>query len=121
MSTTNDYASILAESGIDYAGAMDRFGGNEALYRRLAVKFLDDQHIEALEKALEASDIEQAFREAHSLKGIVGNLSFTNLYRASCLISEELREGNLAAAQEIMKPLKEARDLVTRVLERFSA
>ena len=49
MSTTNDYASILAESGIDYAGAMDRFGGNEALYRRLAVKFLDDQHIEAIE------------------------------------------------------------------------
>ncbi|MEG2934291.1 MAG: Hpt domain-containing protein [Gordonibacter sp.] len=117
MSTTNDYASILTESGIDYAEAMDRFGGNAALYRRLAVKFLDDQHIEALEKALEASDIEQAFREAHSLKGIAGNLSF----RASCLISEELREGDLAAAQEIMEPLKEARDLVTRVLERFSA
>lgn len=120
MGTTNDYASILAESGIDYAEAMDRFGGNEALYRRLAVKFLDDQHVEALEKALEANDAEQAFREAHSLKGIAGNLSFTNLYRISCLISEELREGNLTAAQEIMEPLKEARNSVMQALEGFS-
>ena len=77
MGTTNDYASILAESGIDYAEAMDRFGGNEALYRRLAVKFLDDQHVEALEKALEANDAEQAFRETSRLPIFIASLALS--------------------------------------------
>ncbi|MEG1435591.1 MAG: Hpt domain-containing protein [Gordonibacter sp.] len=121
MSTANNPVEALAKGGIDYAEAMDRFGGNDALYRRLAVKFLDDRHFEALEKALESGDAEQAFREAHSLKGIVGNLSFTDLYRISCHISDALRDGNIVAAQEIMAPLREARVSVVEVLEGFSA
>ena len=41
----------LAKSGIDYVEAMERFGNNEDLYLRLAVKFLDDPHFSELQKA----------------------------------------------------------------------
>ena len=47
-----EYAEALKRNGIDYDGAMERFGGNAALYERLALKFLDDTHFAALEQAL---------------------------------------------------------------------
>ena len=71
-----EYAEALKRNGIDYDGAMERFGGNAALYERLALKFLDDAHFAALEQALADGDVDTAVREAHTLKGVAGNLSF---------------------------------------------
>lgn len=33
---------LLAANGVDYAEAMERFGGNKELYKKIAVKFIDD-------------------------------------------------------------------------------
>ena len=49
---TNDQTAMLARYGIDYAEAMERFCGNESLFARIAVKYLDDPHVDALEAAL---------------------------------------------------------------------
>lgn len=46
---TNDQTAMLARYGIDYAEAMERFCGNESLFARIAVKYLDDPHVDALE------------------------------------------------------------------------
>ena len=48
---TNDQTAMLARYGIDYAEAMERFCGNESLFARIAVKYLDDPHVDALEAA----------------------------------------------------------------------
>lgn len=58
-----EYAEALKRNGIDYDGAMERFGGNAALYERLALKFLDDAHFAALEQALADGDVDAAVRE----------------------------------------------------------
>ena len=77
---TNDQTAMLARYGIDYAEAMERFCGNESLFARIAVKYLDDPHVDALEAAMASGDAAAAEREAHSLKGVAGNLSFVRLY-----------------------------------------
>ena len=40
---------------IDYDEALDRFGGNSALYKRLASKFTEDPHFADMEEALPGS------------------------------------------------------------------
>lgn len=71
---TNDQTAMLARYGIDYAEAMERFCGNESLFARIAVKYLDDPHVDALEAAMASGDAAAAEREAHSLKGVAGKL-----------------------------------------------
>lgn len=63
---TSIHAEALKRNGIDYDEAMDRFGGNEALFERLASKFLDDTHFAALEQALADGDDATALREGDS-------------------------------------------------------
>lgn len=41
-------AELLERHGIDYAGAIERFGGNAALYERLACKYVNDPISKAL-------------------------------------------------------------------------
>lgn len=53
---TNDQTAMLARYGIDYAEAMERFCGNESLFARIAVKYLDDPHVDALEAAMASGD-----------------------------------------------------------------
>ncbi|WP_080796993.1 Hpt domain-containing protein [Arabiibacter massiliensis] len=93
---------------IDYDEAMERFCGNRALYERLALKFLDDPHFEALENALAEGHLDEAHRAAHSLKGVSGNLSFYDLFQAACVISDSLRDGDAATAKEAMPRAREA-------------
>lgn len=62
---TNDQTAMLARYGIDYAEAMERFCGNESLFARIAVKYLDDPHVDALEAAMASGDAAAAEREAH--------------------------------------------------------
>lgn len=107
---------MLSQHGINYHNAMDRFGGNEALFVRLAGKFLDDSHFLALEEALTAGDIEEAHRQAHSLKGVAGNLSFDELFQQSSLMLDALRSDNLALAQEHLPAARSAYDNVMKAL-----
>lgn len=88
---TNDQTAKLAKYGIDYAEAMERFGGNEVLFVRLASKYADDPHFDALEAAMTSGDTAAAEREAHSLKGVAGNLSFVSLYDLAARITDALR------------------------------
>ena len=77
---TAQIADKLRPFGIDYVDAMDRFGDNAELYERLALKYLDDGHLVALQAAMEAKDYSEGYSQAHALKGVAGNLSFKDLY-----------------------------------------
>lgn len=105
---TNDQTAMLARYGIDYAEAMERFCGNESLFARIAVKYLDDPHVDALEAAMASGDAAAAEREAHSLKGVAGNLSFAPLRpgRAShrCTARQRYRQRTHPHARPARKP-----------------
>lgn len=105
---TNDQTAMLARYGIDYAEAMERFCGNESLFARIAVKYLDDPHVDALEAAMASGDAAAAEREAHSLKGVAGNLSFVCLYDLAARVTDALRANDIDSARTLMPDLRES-------------
>ena len=105
---TNDQTAMLARYGIDYAEAMERFCGNESLFARIAVKYLDDPHVDALAAAAE--------REAHSLKGVAGNLSFVRLYDLAAGVTDALRADDSEQARALMPDLRESHVAVLEAL-----
>ena len=74
----------------DYQEVLGRLY-SDALVQRFVGKFLSDQSFSLLENALKAQNYEEAFRAAHTLKGVTQNLSFTRLYRSSHELTEALR------------------------------
>lgn len=113
---TNDQTAKLAGYGIDYADAMERFGGNEGLFVRLASKYANDPHFAALEAAMASDDAAAAEREAHSLKGVAGNLSFVRLYDLAARITDALRADNPEGARSLMPELRDSHEAVLKAL-----
>lgn len=113
---TNDQTAMLARYGIDYAEAMERFCGNESLFARIAVKYLDDPHVDALEAAMASGDAAAAEREAHSLKSVAGNLSFVRLYDLAARVTDALRANDIDSARTLMPGLRESHVAVLEAL-----
>ena len=65
---------------------------SEALIRKFTLKFLEDQSYPQLKQALNDKNYEDAFRSAHTLKGVCQNLSFDRLCEVSHELTELLRE-----------------------------
>ena len=66
--------------GADYAEVKSRLP-SDAFIKRFALKFLDDPTLALLEKSLAEENVDEAFRAAHTLKGITQNLGFSQLDR----------------------------------------
>ena len=63
----------------DYNDVMSRLM-TEKLVSKFVVKFLNDESYNQLVDFMKSENIEEAFRAAHTLKGVSQNLSFTKLY-----------------------------------------
>lgn len=79
-----------AAMGGDYEGVMGRLLSEERVKKYL-FKFLNDKSFENLQTALAESNQEEAFRMAHTLKGVSQNLGFTRLFVSSDALTEALR------------------------------
>ncbi|MCM1126877.1 MAG: Hpt domain-containing protein [Lachnospiraceae bacterium] len=82
----------LEESGADVDVTLKRFMGNEAIYMKFILKFLDDKNYDVIMDSLDNKDYAGAFAGAHSLKGVSGNLGLNPVYEASSQITELLRD-----------------------------
>lgn len=65
--------------GADYQEVLGRLY-NEAMICKFVRMFLQDDSFQILEEALRRGDVKEAFRGAHTLKGVCQNLGFSNLY-----------------------------------------
>ncbi len=86
----------------DYNDVLSRLRTDERIQRFL-LKVLEDGSYELLVKSLEQRNMEEAFRAAHTLKGVCMNLSLTKLYQSSQAITEALR--NRTEYGDDLKPL----------------
>lgn len=77
--------------GADYDGVFSRLRTDERI-KKFLLKVLDDKSYDLLLSSLESKNMEDAFRAAHTLKGISQNLSITRLYSSSSELSEALRD-----------------------------
>lgn len=87
---------------------------NEALIQKFTLKFLEDPSYLQLKQALKDKNYEDAFRSAHTLKGVCQNLSFDRLYEVSNELTELLRDrtGEQPGIQEAMEKVTEVYELM---------
>ncbi|MCI9104467.1 MAG: Hpt domain-containing protein [Lachnospiraceae bacterium] len=86
----------------DYEGVLNRLR-SEKMVQKFVLKFLNDKSHELLVTSMEAGNYEEAFRAAHTIKGVCQNLSFTKLYESSHLLTENLRAGYGADTDELVQ------------------
>ena len=81
----------LRKFGADVDSGLGRCLNNEAFYLNLVEKSINDEAFNRLNEAIQEKDLEVAFETAHSLKGVMGNLSLTPIYDPVVEITELLR------------------------------
>lgn len=97
--------SLYEAVGGDYEDVVRRLISEE-FAAGLAVRFLDDDEMEKLGAAMETRNIEEAFRAAHTLKGVALNLGFKNLGRSASELTEVLRKRTFDGTEDLYKEVK---------------
>lgn len=92
--------------GSDFEGVLSRMG-SEAMVKRFALKFPDDPSYGNLVKAVEEQNAEEAFRAAHTLKGICLNLGLDRLYKVSACLTEKLRGRSFDGYEEAYEKVQQ--------------
>ena len=83
-----------ARMGADYGEILRRMG-NEDRVRRFLQKFPADGSFPLLCESMASGDAKEAFRAAHSLKGICMNLGLEALHCSSAALADALRGGSI--------------------------
>ncbi len=109
---------LLEEAGVAVQETLERFMGDQEMLLSFLRAFPSDENMPALRQALDAQDAQTAFRAAHTLKGVTGNLGFTALYQWASQVTEALRGGDLVRAQALMPGLE---DRYARTLQALKA
>ena len=80
-----------------------RVGGNPALYLKIPRNFRDTQAdtVQRVEAAFGNDDRETARREAHTLKGVTGNIGADDLHASAGELELAIRDGEDNITQEI--------------------
>lgn len=88
MTLKECYAAL----GGDYDEVMGRLR-SERLVQKFVLKFPGDGSYRLLCDSLAAGNREEAFRAAHTIKGVCANLAFNDLLASSEALTEALRGG----------------------------
>jgi histidine phosphotransfer protein HptB len=104
------------QMGADYDNVLSRLG-SDAMVERFALKFLQEKTFDNLKEAIEKKDAEEAFRAAHTLKGICLNLGFDNLFTVSSELTEKLRPRTLEGSEELLQRVQEQYDITVQALK----
>lgn len=107
----------LLDAGVNIETAMERFMNNEQLLERFLKKFPQDPNYEAMLTAVAEKRYEDAFKAAHSLKGVCGNLSLVSLYDNVCMVVELLRNGKGEEIETALPSVKAEYERVVAILE----
>ncbi len=109
----------LEKCGINYRQGMIRFMNNESLFEKFLLKFKDDKSYLKLKQALEQKDCEQAFHEAHTLKGLAGNLAMDALADVTSDVTEALRAENFELGSQLMCHVDKQYEQIIQLLEKL--
>ena len=109
--------------GGDYEDTMRRMG-MERLLQKFMLKFLDDKSFEELCSSMEQKKYEEAFRAAHTLKGLCLNLGFKTLAESSSNLTEALRpqqfeESDMVEIMKMLEQVKRNYEMTVSVITEF--
>ena len=92
------------------------------LVRKFIVKFLDDDSYSKLCLAMQNGQREEAFRAAHTLKGVSANLGFSRLLASAGALAELLRaetETIPGRTADLLEEVKQDYELTVSVIRSY--
>lgn len=108
----------LAKSGVDMERVMTRFMGNEALYIKFLKRFAEeDQSYDNMQRCFKEEAYEDAFKAAHSLKGLLANLGLDDIMGSVAIITEKLRNGSTEGVGELMLQAEKEYQNIIKILK----
>ncbi|MBU0767801.1 MAG: Hpt domain-containing protein, partial [Proteobacteria bacterium] len=94
----------------DLSSAMEKVLGKEDLFQEIAGMFLEtcSDYIARIKKGITGNDAGILEREAHSLKGAIGNFGAKEAYEMAYRLEKLGKEGKMATAAEELSSLESA-------------
>ena len=108
----------LKALGVNIEDALQRFMNNSALYEKMLGKLVNNVKDIKVLPSIEAGDYSAACDAAHTLKGVMGNLSITPLYKSYTQIVNLLRENNPEEAKKILLETIPVQDEIIACIEK---
>jgi len=101
----------------DYSKALEVVDGDTELFMEIAGMFIEScaDHIAKIKEGIAGNDAGILEREAHSLKGAVGNFSAKEAYEAAYHLEKLGNEGKMATAAELSSLEKALNELVSEM------
>ena len=95
--------------GLEIAQALQRVGGNAALLRKLLTRFHETQFdvMARIDTAIAGSDIDTATREAHTIKGLAGNIGATAMFERAATVESMLKHGEAARLPQARQAMEQ--------------
>ncbi len=94
--------------GLDLKTALQRVGGNATLLKKLITRFNETQSdvIERINAATANGDFETATREAHTVKGLAGNIGADEVFNAAATVEGLLKNAEINGLPEPLSALE---------------
>jgi len=116
MTLKECYAAL----GGSYDDVLGRLS-SERMVQKFVLKFLNDGSYDMLVRSMAEENYTEAFRAAHTIKGVCQNLDFTTLYRSSSALSEALRNGFTPEAPALAEQVKADYEQTVTAIRAFQA
>lgn len=107
------------EMGLDSKNVLNRLG-SEALILKYLRKFCSDESLSALIENFDAKNYSEAFRAAHTMKGICLNLDIMPLVNLTKELTELLRNYTPDSEGRVTALIGEMKDVYTSVIEKIN-
>ena len=115
-----DLITELEALGVNTKEAVERLNNNSAFYVRMLGKFTAELENHPVMPCLESGDNATAVANAHTLKGLTGNLSITPLYTAYTEIVALLRANEPEKAKQLMADTLPIQSEIAACIEKYN-
>jgi len=112
MNLTEFYQTI----GVDVSLPLQRFANNENLLKKFLKRSLTDPTYRNLLQFMEEKNYPEAFRAAHTLKGVCLNMEFTPLVSISNELTELLRDTDSPDLEKTTPLLEQITELYEKII-----
>ena len=114
-----DLISELDTLGVNTKEAIARLNNNSAFYAKMLGRLPGELENHEVMSHIENGDLESAVTNAHTLKGLTGNLSLTPLYNAYTDIVALLRANDPAKAKQVLTDILPVQSDIVACIEKY--
>ena len=112
-----DYKDILKEDGNDVERTLNRFCGNEELYKKFLIIFFKKENPENIRELYKDKKYEELFMASHTYKGVTGNLGLQKLYEGFAKLDGKIRNEDYEGIGELIEEVLEKKLELQKKLE----